>query len=136
MKALPPAEGQHEGSRPARSPSVQARALRIRLLAVTAAGAEFGQVGYEVILLYIACLTALVISGSGPFAIDGLVRKRFEAREIPGVSLRLLCGKEDVGFGCPQRGKRSNPGSESRRSAHATLTPAGSVSIPGGPGSE
>ena len=52
----------------------------IRLLAVTATGAKFGPVGYEVILLYIACLAALAIGGSGPFAIDGLVRKRFEAR--------------------------------------------------------
>jgi putative oxidoreductase len=49
----------------------------IRLLAVTAAGAKFGPVGFEVILLYIACLAALVIGGSGPFAIDGLIRKRF-----------------------------------------------------------
>src|ERR1700683_3076613 len=52
----------------------------IKLLAVTATGAKFGPVGYEVILLYIACLGALVIGGSGPFAIDGLVRKALEAR--------------------------------------------------------
>jgi putative oxidoreductase len=52
----------------------------IRLLAVTPAGAKFGPVGYEIILLYIACLAALVIGGPGPFAIDGLVRKRFEVR--------------------------------------------------------
>jgi putative oxidoreductase len=52
----------------------------IKLLAVTATGAKFGPVGYEIILLYIACLAALVIGGAGPFAIDGLVRKRFEAR--------------------------------------------------------
>jgi putative oxidoreductase len=52
----------------------------IKLLAVTAAGAKFGPVGYEVILLYIACLAALVIGGSGPVAIDGLIRKRFAAR--------------------------------------------------------
>jgi putative oxidoreductase len=64
----------------------------IKLLAVTAAGAKFGPVGYEVILLYIACLAALVIGGSGPFAIDGLVRKRFEARasisKIPASAVR------------------------------------------------
>jgi putative oxidoreductase len=52
----------------------------IKLLAVTATRAKFGPVGYEIILLYIACLGALVIGGAGPFAIDGLVRKRFEAR--------------------------------------------------------
>jgi putative oxidoreductase len=64
----------------------------IKLLAVTATGAKFGPVGYEVILLYIACLAALVIGGSGPFAIDGLVRKRFEARtcnsRIPATAVR------------------------------------------------
>jgi putative oxidoreductase len=64
----------------------------IKLLAVTATGAKFGPVGYEVILLYIACLAALVIGGSGPFAIDGLVRKRFEARasisKIPASAVR------------------------------------------------
>lgn len=48
----------------------------IRLLAVSATGAKFGPVGYEVILLYIACLAALVLGGSGPFAIDGLIRER------------------------------------------------------------
>ena len=52
----------------------------IKLLSVTSMGAKFGPVGYEVILLYFACLAALVIGGSGPFAIDGLVRKRLEAR--------------------------------------------------------
>ena len=52
----------------------------IRLLAVTATGATFGPVGYEVILLYLACLAALVIGGSGPFAVDGLIGKRLEAR--------------------------------------------------------
>ena len=52
----------------------------IKLLAVTATGAKFGPVGYEIILLYSACLAALVIGGSGPFAIDGLIRKRFDAR--------------------------------------------------------
>jgi putative oxidoreductase len=48
----------------------------IKLIAVTPMGAQFGPVGYEVILLYIACLATLVIDGSGPFAIDGLIAKR------------------------------------------------------------
>ena len=46
----------------------------IKLLAVTAAGAQFGPPGYETDLLYLACLAALVIDGSGPLAIDGLIR--------------------------------------------------------------
>lgn len=45
----------------------------IKLIAVTAAGPKFGPPGYEVALLYIACLAALVTGGSGPFAVDGLI---------------------------------------------------------------
>jgi putative oxidoreductase len=52
----------------------------IKLLDVTATGAKFGPVGYEVILLYLACLAALVVGGSGPFAIDGLIGKRRASR--------------------------------------------------------
>jgi putative oxidoreductase len=48
----------------------------IKLMAVTAAGAQFGPPGYECDLLYLACLAALVLSGSGPLAIDRLLRKR------------------------------------------------------------
>jgi putative oxidoreductase len=48
----------------------------IKLMAVTATGAHFGPPGYEVDLLYLACLAALVLSGSGPLAIDGLIRKQ------------------------------------------------------------
>jgi putative oxidoreductase len=48
----------------------------IKLIAFTAAGAKFGPPGYEVNLLYIACLAALVLGGAGPFAIDGLFAKR------------------------------------------------------------
>jgi len=44
----------------------------IKLQAVTTAGAQFGQPGYETDLLYLACLAALVVGGSGPFAFDRL----------------------------------------------------------------
>jgi putative oxidoreductase len=48
----------------------------IKLEAVTAAGAHFGQPGYETDLLYLAALCALVLGGSGPLAIDRfLIRK-------------------------------------------------------------
>jgi putative oxidoreductase len=42
----------------------------IKLLAVDAAGAHFGQPGYEADLLYLAALAALVIGGPGPLALD------------------------------------------------------------------
>ena len=50
----------------------------IKLLAVTAAGAKFGPPGFETDLLYLACLAALVLGGSGPLAIDGLLAKHRE----------------------------------------------------------
>jgi putative oxidoreductase len=48
----------------------------IKLQSVTAAGARFGQPGYETDLLYLACLIALVLGGSGPFALDRMLRGR------------------------------------------------------------
>jgi putative oxidoreductase len=52
----------------------------IKLMAVTPAGAQFGPPGYECNLLYLACLAAIVLGGSGPLAIDGLIGKRKQAR--------------------------------------------------------
>jgi putative oxidoreductase len=49
----------------------------IKLQAVTAAGAQFGQPGYETDFLYLASLASLVISGAGPLSIDGLIRSKF-----------------------------------------------------------
>jgi len=48
----------------------------IKLMAVTPAGAQFGPPGFEVDLLYLACLAALVSGRPGPFAVYGLIRKR------------------------------------------------------------
>jgi len=42
----------------------------IKLLSVDAAGAHFGQPGYETALLYLAALIALVLGGCGPLAMD------------------------------------------------------------------
>jgi len=44
----------------------------IKLLSVTAAGPQFGPPGYECDLLYLACLAALVLGGSGPLALGRL----------------------------------------------------------------
>jgi putative oxidoreductase len=46
----------------------------IKLMAVTGGRAQFGPPGYECDLLYLACLAALVLGGSGPLSIDGLKR--------------------------------------------------------------
>jgi putative oxidoreductase len=48
----------------------------IKLLAVTAAGAQFGQPGYETDLLYLACLATLVLGGPGPLSVDEFIQKR------------------------------------------------------------
>jgi putative oxidoreductase len=48
----------------------------IKLIAITPAGAQFGPPGYECDLLYLACLAALVLIGSGPFSVDGLLRRK------------------------------------------------------------
>ncbi|HEY2423354.1 MAG TPA: DoxX family protein [Chthoniobacterales bacterium] len=47
----------------------------IKLIAVTDAGAQFGPPGYECNLLYLACLSTLVLAGPGPFAIDNIIKK-------------------------------------------------------------
>ena len=57
----------------------------IKLQAVTAAGAQFGPPGFEIDLLYLACLAALVLGGSGPLAIEGLLARR---RDIARPSSR------------------------------------------------
>ena len=47
----------------------------IKLQDVTPAGPQFGQPGYEVDLLYLACLAALVLGGAGPLSVDRLLAK-------------------------------------------------------------
>ncbi len=52
----------------------------IKLQAITAAGPQFGPPGYEVNLLYLACLAALTLLGAGPLSLDGL-RTRLRNRQ-------------------------------------------------------
>jgi putative oxidoreductase len=48
----------------------------IKIMSVTSGRAQFGPPGYEVDLLYIACLAALVLGGSGPMAVDGYLKRK------------------------------------------------------------
>jgi putative oxidoreductase len=48
----------------------------IKLMSYDAAGAHFGQPGYETDLLYLAALIALCIGGAGPLSVDGFIRRR------------------------------------------------------------
>ena len=43
----------------------------VRLQAITDAGAQFGPIGYELPLLYIAALVVLALSGATPLSVDG-----------------------------------------------------------------
>jgi putative oxidoreductase len=48
----------------------------VRLVAITADGAKFGPIGYEMNLLYIASLFALALGGSGALSVDEYFRAR------------------------------------------------------------
>jgi putative oxidoreductase len=48
----------------------------IKLMAVTADGPKFGPPGYETDLLYLACLATLLLTGSGPLAVDSWIASR------------------------------------------------------------
>jgi|SRR5579862_386152 len=52
----------------------------IKLLSVMSGRAQFGPPGYELDLIYIACLAALVLGGSGPMAIDCYLSKKWGTR--------------------------------------------------------
>jgi len=47
----------------------------VKLQAITAGRPQFGPPGYEVDLLYLACLATLVLAGSGPLVIDKIFAK-------------------------------------------------------------
>jgi putative oxidoreductase len=52
----------------------------IRLKEMTASGAQFGPIGYELNLLYIAGIVTLALSGSTPLSVDRWLASRSRAR--------------------------------------------------------
>lgn len=48
----------------------------VKLMAMTADGAQFGKIGYELNLLYIAGLLTLALGNPSPFSIDALLARR------------------------------------------------------------
>jgi putative oxidoreductase len=52
----------------------------IRLKAITASGAQFGPIGYEMNLLYIAALLTLALGGSGTLSLDRYLAMKRKAR--------------------------------------------------------
>jgi putative oxidoreductase len=55
----------------------------INTIGLTADGPQFGPPGYEVNLLYVAGLLALVLGGAGPFSLDRLLARKTRTQEIP-----------------------------------------------------
>ncbi len=55
----------------------------VKLMAMTADGAQFGKIGYELNLLYIAGLLALTFGGASPLSIDGWFASRKANYEMP-----------------------------------------------------
>lgn len=60
----------------------------IRLRAVTASGAEFGPIGYEMNLLYIAGLITLAIGGAGMLSVDRYLKARRQRLELGAIRAR------------------------------------------------
>src|SRR5215469_12789288 len=48
----------------------------VNTIGLTAEGPKFGPPGYEINLLYISCLVALILGGAGPLSIDALRSRR------------------------------------------------------------
>jgi putative oxidoreductase len=58
----------------------------VRLKTISATGAMFGPVGYEVNLLYITALIALALGGSTPLSVDRWIENRRRLRQVRGQS--------------------------------------------------
>jgi len=63
----------------------------IKLISVSSKGAQFGPPGYEVDLLYIGALAALVLGGAGPLSVDTLIARRLRQRtDQPAAGRKVL----------------------------------------------
>ena len=54
----------------------------IKTIGLTPEGPKFGPPGYEINLLYIAGLVALILAGAGPLSIDSLRKRRRQRRYV------------------------------------------------------
>ena len=65
----------------------------VRLTAVTPEGAQFGPIGYELNLLYVAGLLALALLGAGRFSVDQWLREgKRGAPGLPPAGARVVAG--------------------------------------------
>jgi putative oxidoreductase len=58
----------------------------VKLVSVTASGAHFGPVGYELNLLYLAALLVIALQGPGPLSIDHMRRPKVGVVKEDGSS--------------------------------------------------
>src|SRR5207244_6931267 len=87
----------------------------VNTIGLTTEGPQFGPPGYEINLLYIAGLVALILGGAGPLSIDAMRRRR---RQRVGRVARRDAGGEPSGcHGGAERHRRALPSSLSRLSA-------------------
>src|SRR5262245_15897161 len=54
----------------------------VNTIGLTPEGPQLGPPGYEINLLYIACLVALILGGAGPLSIDALRNRRRRRRHL------------------------------------------------------
>jgi putative oxidoreductase len=59
----------------------------VNTIGLTPHGPQLGPPGYEINLLYIACLVALILGGAGPLSIDAL-RSRRRQRHLQTMALK------------------------------------------------
>ena len=64
----------------------------VKFAEVTEAGIKFGTVGYEILLLYLAGLVALVLGGPGALSLESWIEGRRQ-RELDRKTLGSLAGK-------------------------------------------
>jgi putative oxidoreductase len=64
----------------------------VKFAEVTEAGIKFGTVGYEILLLYLAGLVALVLGGPGALSLEGWLERR-RHRELDRKTLESLTSK-------------------------------------------
>jgi len=64
----------------------------VKFAEVTEAGIKFGTVGYEILLLYLAGLVALVLGGPGALSLEAWIEGRRQ-RELDQKTLGSLAGK-------------------------------------------
>ena len=66
----------------------------VNTIGLTPDGPQLGPPGYEINLLYIACLVALILGGAGPLSIDAL-RSRRRRRNLQRTALTIRSSNEE-----------------------------------------